>query len=74
MWSKIREARLTRGLRQTDVASLTFGTIRQHRLSEIERWMPCTQREAAELSAIFGLSIQDLGIQVFPERQVGDAN
>jgi len=39
MVTKLRIARLSSGLKQTDVQSLTVGLIQQGRLSEIERGM-----------------------------------
>jgi len=67
MVTKLRIARLSSGLRQDDVQSLTVGLIRQGRLSEIERGMPAKPEEAKVLSSIFGLPIDELGLTLTEE-------
>lgn len=65
--SKLRIARVSLGLTQTDVASLSVGRIPQHRLSELERGMPARPEEAAVLEGLLGLPVSELGIRVRKE-------
>jgi len=58
--SKLRIARVSLGLTQTNVASLSFGKIPQHRVSELERGMVPKPEEVKTLSEIFGLPVNEL--------------
>jgi transcriptional regulator with XRE-family HTH domain len=60
MLTKIKLERIKKGLRQTDVASLTKGKIPQHRLSLIERGVTPTPDEVKALATAFGVSPEEL--------------
>ena len=62
--SKLRIARVSMGLTQTDVASLSFNKIPQHRVSALERGMPAKPEEAQALSDFFGLPAAELGVRI----------
>jgi transcriptional regulator with XRE-family HTH domain len=62
--SKLRIARVSLGLTQTNVSSLSGGLIPQHRVSELERGMPAKPEEAATLLALLGLPIKELGVNL----------
>jgi hypothetical protein len=65
--TKLRITRLSLGLRQTDIQSITKGVIQQHRLSEIERGLPAKLEEAEALSEVFGLPVAELGLNLSEE-------
>jgi transcriptional regulator with XRE-family HTH domain len=60
MLTKPRLLRLTKGLRQVDVVSLTEGRVTQPRLSMIERGIRPRPDEARALADVFGLEVPEL--------------
>jgi hypothetical protein len=68
--SKLRMSRLGLGLTQSQLSALSFGFIPQHRLSELERGMPCRPDESEFLQTFFEQSCAELGLRVIQDKSV----
>jgi len=60
MLSKVRAARLDKGLTQMEVVAQCANILSQYRLSVIERGVPPRGDEAAAISVVLGVPAKDL--------------
>jgi hypothetical protein len=66
--TKLRTVRLSQGLRQVDVESMTLGLVSQRDLSAFEHGLPCSMKEAEALCGVFNLSPDELGLRIVENR------
>ena len=60
MLTKVKLERIQRGLRQSDVATMTEGIVPQHRLSLLERGVRPRPEEVKALSDAFKVNPEEL--------------